>query len=158
MEATPFLDVRNEYVMQVPVDFRWLLRGISSKVRRSDLAVEKNSMLPLPQLGRERATCACFIAMKRQESWWDMNDDEKSSHAWIGEDFYKEFPTVARQLHHCRELGEPFDFITWLEYFPEDEPKIDAMLASFRDSEEWQFVEREIDLRLVRREDYLQAS
>jgi hypothetical protein len=28
-------------------------------------------------------------------------------------------PAVARRLHHSRELGEPFDFLTWFEYAPE---------------------------------------
>ncbi len=28
---------------------------------------------------------------------------------------------VARRLYHCRDLGEPFDFLTWFEYAPQDE-------------------------------------
>jgi len=26
---------------------------------------------------------------------------------------------VARRLHHGRDLGESFDFLTWFEYAPE---------------------------------------
>ena len=28
-------------------------------------------------------------------------------------------PAVARRLHHGRDLGEPFDFLTWFEFAPE---------------------------------------
>ena len=48
-----------------------------------------------------------------------------------------------------RDLGEPFDFITWFDYAPEHERDFDALLAELRASEEWTYVEREIDVRLV---------
>ena len=57
-------------------------------------------------------------------------------------------PQVARQLYHCRDFGEPFDFITWFEYAPKDAPQFEELVAMLRDTEEWTFVEREVDLRL----------
>jgi hypothetical protein len=45
--------------------------------------------------------------------------------------------------------GKPFDFITWFDYAPEHERDFDALLAELRASEEWTYVEREIDIRLV---------
>jgi hypothetical protein len=58
---------------------------------------------------------------------------------------------VARRLHHCRDLGEsePFDFLTWFEYSPSDEPGFNRLLAELRASVEWKYVDREIDIRLV---------
>ncbi|MGH8472822.1 MAG: hypothetical protein ACREVJ_10305, partial [Gammaproteobacteria bacterium] len=58
-------------------------------------------------------------------------------------------PPIARRLHHSRDLGEPFDFITWFDYAPEHERDFDALLAELRAGEEWTYVEREIDIRLV---------
>jgi hypothetical protein len=55
-------------------------------------------------------------------------------------------------LHHCRGLGGPFDFLTWFEYAPDAEPAFDAMLSRLRATEEWCYVEREIDIRLIRAE------
>jgi hypothetical protein len=59
---------------------------------------------------------------------------------------------VARRLHHCRDLGEPqpFDFLTWFEFAPTDSPAFDDLLAALRTSEEWRFVDREIEIRLRR--------
>jgi hypothetical protein len=60
-------------------------------------------------------------------------------------------PPIARRLHHSRDLGEPFDFITWFDYAPEYEHDFDALLAELHASEEWTYVAREVDIRLVPR-------
>ena len=36
---------------------------------------------------------------------------------------------LARRLHHGRDLGEPFDFLTWFEFAPEHEGLFDELLA-----------------------------
>jgi hypothetical protein len=59
-------------------------------------------------------------------------------------------PEVARRLHHSRDLGEPFDFLTWFEYAPEYSAAFEELVVSLRASEEWKYVDREVDIRLVR--------
>ena len=59
-------------------------------------------------------------------------------------------PGVARQLFHSRDLGEPFDFLTWFEYAPDAAEAFDDLLARLRQTREWTYVEREVDLRLER--------
>jgi len=61
-------------------------------------------------------------------------------------------PAVARRLHHCRDFGEnePFDFLTWFEFTRSDSPAFDELVAGLRGTEEWEYVEREIDIRVVR--------
>lgn len=59
-------------------------------------------------------------------------------------------PAVARRLHHGRDLGEPFDFLTWFEYAPADADEFQELVGRLRQTEEWRYVEREIDIRLVR--------
>jgi len=59
-------------------------------------------------------------------------------------------PAVARRLHHGRDLGEPFDFLTWFEFAPEHAAAFDELVLRLRETEEWTYVEREIDLRLAR--------
>jgi hypothetical protein len=53
-------------------------------------------------------------------------------------------------LHHCRDLGgnDPFDFITWFEFAPADTGAFNELLAALRASPEWQYVDREVDIRL----------
>ena len=72
-----------------------------------------------------------------------------AKHVQIGLQY---LPAVARRLHHCRDLGEnePFDFLTWFEYAPLDEGNFNRLVAELRGSAEWKYVDREIDIRLVR--------
>ena len=75
--------------------------------------------------------------------------EEQSHHTQIGLDY---LPAIARRLHHCRDLNEPepFDFLTWFEFAKTDTAEFDKLLSRLRASEEWLFVEREVEIRLVR--------
>jgi hypothetical protein len=47
-----------------------------------------------------------------------------------------------------RELGEPFDFLTWFEWSEEHSSLFDELLGALRATEEWTYVEREVEVRL----------
>jgi len=107
-----------------------------------------------PGLARVEAKCAALIPVKKSARWWDLAQDERraifeerSEHIKIG---LKYLPAVARRLHHCRDLGEPFDFLTWFEYAPSDTEAFEELVGILRQSDEWSYVEREVDIRLVR--------
>jgi hypothetical protein len=57
---------------------------------------------------------------------------------------------IARQLYHGRDLGEPFDFLAWFEYAPEHIALFEDLVGMLRATEEWTYVEREVDVRVVR--------
>src|SRR2546428_8891206 len=59
-------------------------------------------------------------------------------------------PAIARRLYHCRGLDEPFDFLTWFEYAPADAAPLEQLVTRLRNTREWDYVEREIDIRLAR--------
>jgi chlorite dismutase len=134
----------------------WSLRGITSN-ERYVIREEKNQLVSKQQgLGRPEATCAALIPLRKNAEWWALTQDERrkifeeqSHHNQIG---MRYLPAVARKLHHCRDLSEnePFDFLTWFEFAPAHEREFDQLLAALRASEEWQYVEREVDIRLVR--------
>lgn len=133
----------------VPV---WSLRGATSNSRYTQ-RVELSDLAALQKgLGRPDAICAALIPIRKNAAWWDLAQDERraifqetSRHISIGMDY---LPGVARRLHHSRELGEPFDFLTWFEFAPAHEPAFAEMLDRLRATAEWEYVDREIDLRL----------
>lgn len=136
----------------------WVLRGITSHERYVTQAEQQLLAAQQPSLGRPAATCAALIPIRKNAAWWALAQDERrrifeeqSHHTAIGLEY---LPAIARRLHHCRDLSEsePFDFLTWFEYAPSDEPAFDRLLAALRATAEWQYVDREIDIRLVRRE------
>lgn len=139
-----------------PAGAGWTLRGITSHERY----VERSERLALSThqaaLGRPGATCAALIPIRKNAAWWSLSQDERrdifeaqSEHIRIGLDY---LPAVARRLHHCRDLGtpEPFDFLTWFEYAPGDAAAFEELVRRLRGSPEWAYVDREVDIRLVR--------
>jgi chlorite dismutase len=145
----------------VPVELnaaKWLLRGVTSNERYVTRPEKNQLVAKQPMLGRREATCAALIPIRKTASWWNLAQDERrrifeesSNHIKTGLEY---LPTVARRLHHCRDLGEdePFDFLTWFDYPSSDSAAFDEMVAKLRASEEWTYVEREIDIRVVRDE------
>src|SRR3954454_505255 len=105
-------------------------------------------------MGRRESTYAALIPITKSAAWWALAQDEReriftesSRHVTTGLEY---LPAVARRLHHGRDLGEPFDFLTWFEYAPEDERGFDELVRRLRATEEWAYVEREVDIRLAR--------
>ena len=137
-------------------DGAWRLRGIVSNERYVERA-EKDALLAKQEgLGRPACTRAALIPIRKNAAWWGLTQDERrqvfeaqSRHIAIG---LRYLPAIARRLHHCRDLGpdEPFDFLTWFEYTPADAGAFEDLVGQLRDSPEWRFVEREVDLRLSR--------
>ncbi len=138
----------------LPKGGRWLLRGVTSNERYTER--RERQMLEARQeaLGRPEATHAALIPVRKTAAWWDLAQDERrrlfeeqSGHITTG---LKYLPAVARRLYHSRDLMEPFDFLTWFEYAPNNEASFDELVATLRGTPEWTYVEREIDIRLVR--------
>lgn len=143
-------------VAALPDDGKWILRGVTSNDRyvtreEKDVLVKKQAAL-----GRPESTHAALIPIRKNAKWWALTQDErraifeeKSKHNTIGLNY---LPGIARRLHHCRDLGEaePFDFLTLFDYAEADAGAFDDLVAALRATEEWKFVEREIDIRLVR--------
>lgn len=140
----------------MPVGARWHLRGLTSNERYLTRLERDGLVTQQPALNRPDATCAALIPIRKSTAWWSLAQDERrrifeesSGHVRTG---LKYLPAVARRLHHCRDLGddEPFDFLTWFEYAPSQATAFDQLVAELRASEEWTYVEREIDIRVVR--------
>lgn len=154
----PYISVTPGIVPVADERPRWFVRGTTSNDRYVTRAEKEKLTAKSPPLGRSQATMAALIPIRKTAAWWSMTQDERRSvfeeqshHIDIG---LRYLPAVARRLHHCRDLGadELFDFLTWFEYAPSDERAFDELVDDLRRSPEWKFVEREVDVRLVREE------
>ncbi|MCA1603729.1 MAG: chlorite dismutase family protein [Acidobacteria bacterium] len=156
LERVARLEVVEGKLDALPESGTWLLRGVTSYERYVTRA-ERNLLVARQQgLGRPEATCAALIPISKSAAWWELTQDERrailetqSEHIKTG---IKYLPAVARRLHHGRELGEEFDFLTWFEYAPADAAGFEELVSVLRKTEEWAYVEREIDIRLSRTE------
>lgn len=135
-------------------DAAWTLRGVSSNTRY--VTRDERTQLQAVQagLGRPEATRAALIPIRKNAAWWALSQEERrdifetKSHHTANSMPY--LPAIARQLHHCRDIGEPFDFLTWFEYAPEHAEAFEQLVKTLRASEEWTYVDREVDIRLER--------
>jgi chlorite dismutase len=132
----------------------WHHSGVTSNERY----VERDERAALvgrqPSLGRSSATCAALIPIRKSAKWWELTQGERreifeqrSRHIATGLAY---LPAIARRLHHSRDLGGEFDFLTWFEFAPSDAGAFDEVVGRLRATEEWSFIEREVDIRLDR--------
>jgi hypothetical protein len=156
LPLTEKLEVVRGTVPRWPDGTKWVLRGVTSNTRyvtKTEQSLLESRQAPL---GRPEATRAALIPIRKKSAWWELTPDERrrifeesSRHVRTG---LKYVPAIARRLHHCRDLSEiePFDFLTWFDFAPEHAPAFEDLVAELRETEEWTFVEREVDIRLER--------
>ena len=130
------------------------MAGVTSHLRYAERAEKVKLEEAQAGLSRAEATCAALIPIRKSSAWWELTQEErrsifedKSRHI---ADTLKYLPAIARQLYHCRDLGEPFDFLTWFEYAPEHAALFEDLVGELRATEEWTYVEREVDVRVMR--------
>ena len=157
LNPAPCLSIANSASIALPLlpsRTSWRLAGVASHVRYVERPEKAQLAGVQAGLGRPEATCAALIPIRKSQAWWELTQEErrqifedKSRHIAAS---LKYLPAIARQLYHCRDLGEPFDFLTWFEYAPEHEALFEELVAMLRATEEWRYVEREVDVRAVR--------
>ena len=156
LPAVERLDIVAGKLLPAPPSAAWVLRGVTSNERYVTRPEKEKLVSRQPALGRIEAECAVLIPIRKNATWWGLTQDERrevfearSHHTQIGLEY---LPAVARRLHHCRDLAEPgpFDFLTWFEFAPSAAEEFDRLLARLRASEEWSYVERESEIRLLR--------
>jgi len=137
-----------------PLESQWTLSGVISNIRYVERPEQQELTLKQAPLGRPEATMAALIPIRKTATWWNFTQEErrnifekKSHHIAEG---VKYLPSVARQLYHSRDIGEPFDFLTWFEYAPQHSEEFEELVRTLRQTEEWRHVDREIDIRLMR--------
>lgn len=154
----PILDVTHIDIIQRDVQGDisdgWILRGVTSNERYTNR--EEKNLLTAKQapLGRPQATLSALIPIRKNGAWWALTQDERraifeerSRHVTIG---VKYLPEIARRLHHCRDLEgtQPFDFLTLFDFTQESQSMFNDMLSELRETEEWKYVDREVDIRM----------
>lgn len=153
LPTVDFIDITHSSPLPAQ-DCLWTLQGVSSNARYTTRQEKTRLDLNQSPLGRAEASCAALIPIKKSDEWWNLSQDERrrifetdSKHI---ENSMKYLPAISRKLYHCRDLFEPFDFLTWFEFSPEHIEDFNQLVFELRASVEWKYVTREIDLRLIK--------
>ena len=136
LSPTPALSVVHSLSIALPImpsPTSWRLAGVASHLRYTERPEKEQLVAVQAEIGRPEATYAALIPIKKSATWWELTQEERRQ---IFEDrshhiaaSLKYLPAVARQLYHSRDLGEPFDFLTWFEFAPEDSDAFDELVA-----------------------------
>ena len=144
------------FLAEVPANAAWTLCGVASNDRYTTRAEKTELVRRQAPIGRPEATKAALILLRKRAEWWALTQDERraileedSHHIAIG---LRYLPAIARRLLHCRDLvtEAPFDFIGYLDFASGDEQAFDEMMGELRGTQEWSFMDREIDIRLTK--------
>jgi hypothetical protein len=138
----------------LPSQNSWRLAGVASHVRYLERTEKEKLAAAQAAIGRPEDRLAALIPIRKSAAWWELTQEErrrifedKSHHIASSMRF---LPAIARQLYHCRDLSQPFDFLTWFEYRLAHESLFEELVGMLRATEEWSYVEREVDVRLTR--------
>jgi chlorite dismutase len=138
----------------VPSRNAWRLAGVASTLRYTERAEKEQLAAVQAGLDRPEATYAALIPIRKSEAWWELTQEERRT---IFEDkshhiasTLRFLPAIARELYHSRDLGGPFDFLAWFEFAPTDAALFEELVAMLRQTEEWTYVDHEVDVRLVK--------
>lgn len=148
------VDVHGSHLDRNPTGAAWILSGM---VRNTRYVTREEF---LPQGIRNRAgiaqppTCAALIPIRRSPVWWQLGREAKrevlEAQSQSTPRGLQNLSAMIRRWQYRLDLSEQFDCVTWFEYEPRDSAAFDDLLAVWRASEEWKFVDRECDIRLVR--------
>ena len=132
----------------------WTVLGTPSNLRYTNRQEQQQLAHYLTPTDVPTHSQAAFIPIQKSDAWWALAQDERrrimaetSKHIEIGLP-YTEF--IYRKLYHCRDLMQPYDFVTWFEFAPASVGLFNELVARLRATEEWTYVVRETDVRLSR--------
>ena len=157
LAPTPSLSVTHSDSIALPIlpsQTGWRLLGVASHGRYVERAEKEQLTAVQAGLGRPESKLAALIPIRKSAAWWELTQEErrkifedKSHHIASSLRF---LPAIARQLYHARDLGGAFDFLTWFEYRLAHESLFEELVGILRETEEWSYVEREVDIRVER--------
>lgn len=133
-------------------DTSWIIEGATSHLHYT---TQKESVA-LKAVSHEHKDMilphVVAIFIRKSDDWWQLAQDERrkifeeiSKHTTLG---LAALPEIWRTLYHARDLSQEFDFITWFEFTTSAAERFNHVLNQLRQSEEWHYVDREIELIL----------
>ena len=145
--------VENNIPQEINFD-SWVIDGIKSNLRYTTQK-EKIELESSTGSNFSRSYISCMIPIKKSDAWWNLAQDERreiieeqSKHFSIG---LKYMQAIERTLYHSKDLNQAFDFVTWFNFYPENESLFNELVHALRESLEWTFVTREIDFRMFKK-------
>lgn len=152
LASVTHLEIVGGHMDRVPQGATWVLPGVVSSTRY--IAREEPRRLePSNAFTSEaRTPSAALVLIRKSEEWWNLagetrQDIIEARSRQIDARLRRRQP-FARRLTLQRDASHAFDFLTWFEFDAKDATLIDELSRAIRATDEWNYVEREIEIRL----------
>ncbi len=143
------LEIINGPMERTPSSATWVFSGFVQNTRY----VSREELLPPSSRRAFTAppprTCAALIPLRRSKEWWQLGDAVRREIQQSQQSSLRYLSAMVRRWRHRLDLSDQFDCVTWFEYEPQDSSAFEDLLADWRASEEWKYIDRECDIRLV---------
>jgi hypothetical protein len=147
------IDIAHGALDRAPAGANWVLHCIASNTRF--VTREEPRRLPSdpPRMGRFSESCAALVLVRKSRGWWNLGLSEQQQMLEVPSRNIRGrlsfLPAMMRRMQYRTNVREPFDFVTWFEYAPQDASIFDDLVTAMRSSEDWHYVEREIVIKMV---------
>ena len=154
LKPATHVEIVNGRLTRLPAKSAWALRAVVSTTRYITREEPRHSESLRSAWQNTDSSSAALLLGRKSAAWRSLDQVQRRE---MLEARSKQIatrlrflPAIARRLCFRRDLGDPFDFVVWFEFCARDTAVFDDLVAAMRSSEEWLYVEREIDIRLTR--------
>ena len=159
LAAVPSLSVVHSEAIALPLlpsQTSWRLAGVASHVRYVERP-EKTLLAEKQEgLGRPEASCAALIPIRKSAAWWELTQEERrrifedqSHHIAAGLKYLPDDRAAALSLPRSRRALRFSDLVR-IRAARHARPLRGSGAACCARTEEWSYVEREVDIRVTR--------
>lgn len=149
LAAVSHLEIINGPLDHAPSGATWVFTGCVQNTRY----VSREELLPPGSRRTFNApppkTCAALIPLRRSNEWWQLGDAVRREIQQSQLSGLRYLSAMVRRWRHRLDLSDQFDCVTWFEYELQDATAFEDLLADWRASEEWKYIDRECEIRLV---------
>ncbi len=149
------LEILGGRLGRVPQGTAWVLPAVVSSTRyitREDPRPAESSRSPVPE---SREPSAALVLIRKSDEWWNLagatRQDIIEARSRQVDARLRMLPAIARRFTLHRDGSDAFDFLTWFEFDAQDSALINDLARAIRATDEWNYVEREIEIRLSKR-------
>lgn len=146
------VDITHGDVDPVPAGIVWVMSGLVRSTRYVTREEFTRTDTQRPGVDAVGQPCAALIAIRRSPDWWQLGSGARREIQQAQLRRTRELgflSTFFRRWQRRVDLSEQFDCVLWFEYEPRDVAAFDELLAEWRASEDWKYLDRECDIRLV---------
>ena len=152
LKPVTHLEIIGGRIGRAPQGTAWILPAIVSSTRYITREEPRSMAAMKSRFPQDGTPSAALVLIRKSAEWWDLAGEERrdiiEARSRQVDARLRTLPAIARRFTLHRDGSDAFDFLTWFEFDAQDSAVIDDLASAIRATDEWNYVEREIEIRL----------